>query len=773
MKKILLLLCALLTGVGVWADTYTWESKSGWTQASGGVANIYWFGAATPGTTTTEFTMSQFQIMQQTSGNTCYIAIATTNSINNNKLSESNVIAVSNNAVSPSSSTAKLETYTFDNDVTLAGGTTYYIVFLASNEPSNGAYSVQQGRISLNHTGYGTYAPGCSNASPSTWWPYYYAQLETTTKMINVTYNLYESDGTTLVSTVTTAQEPNSAVNIPSTLSGSTYYDYTTEGTIGTEDCTIKVIRTLKAGIVYPLTVLSNNKTYQISCPRGYLSTYNGTTLASTGKTTLGISAGEFAIITYEDNLYLFSVADSKFVQADGSLNTYPTDAVLTISEEIGTKPLFALKYGSNYVNTSLSYTYGFVINSWGGSGYWDDGNKYLIEEAGDFDSDALAAAIEKFTDRTPYYEALAEVIATAESIIGTGLGKYTKGDDYDAALSAAQTTYANADATISELEAAATALTTALGNATMNMPKAGMFLRMKSAHNTYLSAKESANQAGRLSFVTDADASTVFYFDGEKLTDLAKGVRANGREVGQVGNDGVTYWFEGSSIAIDKYAIRFNPDGKNDRYLYAWDTSKSYADQNSSDHANCAFVLEEVTTLPVAVSAAEYATLYAPVALAIAEGVTVYTISAVAEGKATLAKVEGTTIPAETAVILNAAEGTYNFAITEDVAAISGNLLEGVVVAKAWTDEFTLQTSDQGVGLFSKAVPYLAGFKAYLPANKAAGVKGILFDTETAVKSIEAAENKEKAIFDLSGRRVEKPVRGLYIVGGKKVIVK
>lgn len=46
---------------------------------------------------------------------------------------------------------------------------------------------------------------------------------------------------------------------------------------------------------------------------------------------------------------------------------------------------------------------------------------------------------------------------------------------------------------------------------------------------------------------------------------------------------------------------------------------------------------------------------------------------------------------------------------------------------------------------------------------------------TEVAVKGIsaEGIQPTDNAIFDLSGRRVSKAVRGLYIIGGKKVVVK
>ena len=62
----------------------------------------------------------------------------------------------------------------------------------------------------------------------------------------------------------------------------------------------------------------------------------------------------------------------------------------------------------------------------------------------------------------------------------------------------------------------------------------------------------------------------------------------------------------------------------------------------------------------------------------------------------------------------------------------------------------------------------------AYLavPTGEPAGVKGFAFgaDEETAIESVEAEAANEE-IFDLSGRKVSKAVKGLYIINGKKVV--
>ena len=45
--------------------------------------------------------------------------------------------------------------------------------------------------------------------------------------------------------------------------------------------------------------------------------------------------------------------------------------------------------------------------------------------------------------------------------------------------------------------------------------------------------------------------------------------------------------------------------------------------------------------------------------------------------------------------------------------------------------------------------------------------------ETYTGVAELKAQPAKQNAIYDLSGRRVEKAVKGLYIINGKKYLVK
>ncbi len=80
---------------------------------------------------------------------------------------------------------------------------------------------------------------------------------------------------------------------------------------------------------------------------------------------------------------------------------------------------------------------------------------------------------------------------------------------------------------------------------------------------------------------------------------------------------------------------------------------------------------------------------------------------------------------------------------------------------------------ADKAIG-FYKAEGTIPANKAYLEIE-GADVKGFAFviNGETAIESISSTIATDDAIFDLSGRRVEKATKGVYIINGKKVAVK
>ena len=117
--------------------------------------------------------------------------------------------------------------------------------------------------------------------------------------------------------------------------------------------------------------------------------------LASTNPTAQGHKcekATPFAILQYDGNYFLYSTADQKFITGTGGETDtpQPDDAWTLVKNENG---YFMFKVASTGKVLNVNNSPGIQINTWGtAESQWDDGNQFIIEEAGDFDpTDALA----------------------------------------------------------------------------------------------------------------------------------------------------------------------------------------------------------------------------------------------------------------------------------------------------------------------------------------------------------------------------------------------
>jgi glucuronoarabinoxylan endo-1,4-beta-xylanase len=200
--------------------------------------------------------------------------------------------------------------------------------------------------------------------------------------------------------------------------------------------------------------------------------------------------------------------------------------------------------------------------------------------------------------------------------------------------------------------------------------------------------------------------------------------------------------------------------------------------------------VFEVKKSHTLTVGSAGYATLFLDYNAAIPENLEAYTVTEVNDGYAKLNLVEGV-LPANTGVIVKASADNYSFdASTEKPTAVTGNLLMGSV-----GDEYVegaayvLGILEGNVGLYSAKLNKNAtggdgnthflnnAYKAYLPASALTSNANMLrFDFSgetTGVEEVEV-ESTAKTIYDLSGRKVSSmSAPGLYIVNGKKVLVK
>lgn len=307
--------------------------------------------------------------------------------------------------------------------------------------------------------------------------------------------------------------------------------------------------------------------------------------------------------------------------------------------------------------------------------------------------------------------------------------------------------------------------------------PADGTFIRIRSTQGgkAYLKA---ASAGSRMTVTTTEDKNIIFLYSGGKLIAYTHGIAINNvREIGTAGGAASSFTFVNAvngNIGCLSLAATYS---NNTNYLYSTGVNGDDADRNtaSTEFANKnTFTIEDVTSLPVTISSAGYASLYAPVALSIPPGVMAYT--AVDEGAyLKLTAIEDNIIPANTGVILAGGEGSYEFTITTGGTAESELTGTTETIAKP-ADAYYLSNGESGIGFYKGGTATtMAGFKAYLDGGSgSSSVKAFLFaDDADAIRTAFAGESDDVRWYDLSGRRVAQPKRGLYIQNGKKVIIK
>lgn len=179
------------------------------------------------------------------------------------------------------------------------------------------------------------------------------------------------------------------------------------------------------------------------------------------------------------------------------------------------------------------------------------------------------------------------------------------------------------------------------------------------------------------------------------------------------------------------------------------------------------------------------YATYYLPFAAKAPEGVKAYA-GTVSNGSVKLTEYANGVIPANTGVLLvsdNATSATFTLANDADVTAID-NDLKGVNAATELTgvdnsERVRIFSTKDGVAGFYKPnsnITSLAANKAYVMAPSTQEALALNFGGDvTGINSVSdnAAMSHSAVIYDLAGRRVSHAVKGVYIINGKKIIVK
>ena len=167
--------------------------------------------------------------------------------------------------------------------------------------------------------------------------------------------------------------------------------------------------------------------------------------------------------------------------------------------------------------------------------------------------------------------------------------------------------------------------------------------------------------------------------------------------------------------------------------------------------------------------------------------GCEAYIVTA-ATSAATLTKLDDEAgIPAATGIIVKGTAGTYDVTPSDVSADVTGNMLigsgnntydiTGTYPGGGSYTGYILAKDTKGVGFYKLDPTYktLAAHKAFLAVPSGLAPEFIAFGGDaTGIEAVEKAESMKNAEFyNLAGQRVAQPTKGLYIVNGKKVIVK
>lgn len=182
-----------------------------------------------------------------------------------------------------------------------------------------------------------------------------------------------------------------------------------------------------------------------------------------------------------------------------------------------------------------------------------------------------------------------------------------------------------------------------------------------------------------------------------------------------------------------------------------------------------------EVPTISKHISAAGYATLCSEHPLVfVCSGLKAYI--ATVDSK-TVTFTEVTSVPANTGVLLKGTEGDKTIAVAASSTDVSANQLVGVLTdTPVAAGIFVLMNGENGVGFYKTTNTFTVGANtAYLPASVAEGRAFIGFADEPEATGINEVKTMKASndIYNLKGQRVEKAKKGLYIIGGKKVVMK
>lgn len=421
---------------------------------------------------------------------------------------------------------------------------------------------------------------------------------------------------------------------------------------------------------------------------------------------------------------------------------------------------------------------------------------------------------------------ALKATIANIDKYVGSGMGQYASTIDVPAlhATSWSMINGTDAYATsaltneqfVNQIAQYDNVLSTT--NLTINQPTAGRVYRFKGkVSGKYMcAATATPSDDTMMTMVTDStQLGTLFILqEGEEIDGLqgfkflsyntgyyTKNTHNNGA-LSAAANSVKVYASE-TAANLGFYTLKANRTGNTveeskGTYLYDYGTKASpVVDRNGSYAANnCDWTIEEVTELPITVTTgySRLGTIVSPVSLNADNSKLKFYTGSINGDYLHLTEFTGDVIPAGVPFLIeyqggDQTNGCSLLEVNGSEATLDGgveNALRGGLetvatptdIGTIYTIQKTGSAPETDTQVFRRYTgDTVKGCRAYLPLPADSNIKGMVFDdgTTTEIETLvePAAPVTPAACYDLSGRRVAKAAKGLYIRDGKKIYVK
>ncbi|MBQ8694962.1 MAG: hypothetical protein IJ513_04885 [Bacteroidaceae bacterium] len=520
----------------------------------------------------------------------------------------------------------------------------------------------------------------------------------------------------------------------------------------------------------------------------------NATSFCSTNDAGRGVyaelaeSKNHFAVVTYKEKDYLYSVAAKKFLKADQTLTNGLYDAVAfrDAAAEGASRMSLYFKDITN-ANINIGGENQIQVNWWSAIDY---GNAMLLVEVDDFDSSALE--IVDVTYEFTYNGQPVKETQKTSVLKGTEFPEIVVNFPYG--ISAKRPDGVVEENTVISIELVENRSFEYAAN--VEDVTTWYYAQIHSNNRTYF---YDGGEGANIEWVTDRKTFTAAEIDNYSWAFVGnpfsgfKMVSKNGRAIVSTGgeNDNVTMGTVDEATAflampskedvVNGFCL-MNPNVEGTWYMNAHD---GYVKHWNNNDAGSTIVLTKRNDNEITVSDLGYATLYLGEPVFIPAEVEAYVVSSVDGEYAQMTQVTGI-LPANTGVILKNA-GEYTFTTAPAADAIKDNLLAGTLETTEITKEegksYYVLANKNGIGFYNAVLGEdatkfkNAANKAYLVVPGASEVASYSFrfgEGTTGISEVKGESGNVKGIYDLTGRRVENiSAPGIYIVGGKKVLVK